>query len=198
MSSWYRDLLSQLNESVAEIEHGFMKHTRDIEGLGTYLKQMGVIPANGYLLPMQEFESAIEARNEADYLKAKHGDRAANAVSARRSDFGDAPIFGYYVNLDERGEFYADVRDENDKTIYEIRNEEEEPEGFDDDMEESQEMVDEADVYADGNAGFITLKLTRKEAEIVAEALNHVGREVFDKEGDGRILIDIARKLRSA
>ncbi len=26
----------------------------------------------------------------------------------------------YYINLDERGEFYADVRDEQEKTIFEI------------------------------------------------------------------------------
>jgi hypothetical protein len=28
--------------------------------------------------------------------------------------------FKYYVNLDERGEFYADVRNEQGKTVYEI------------------------------------------------------------------------------
>lgn len=27
----------------------------------------------------------------------------------------------YHINLDERGEFYADVRNSSDKTIYEIR-----------------------------------------------------------------------------
>lgn len=27
----------------------------------------------------------------------------------------------YYINLDERGEFYADVRDENGNTIFEIK-----------------------------------------------------------------------------
>lgn len=27
----------------------------------------------------------------------------------------------YYINLDERGDFYADVRDENDNTVYEIK-----------------------------------------------------------------------------
>lgn len=30
------------------------------------------------------------------------------------------PVFGYYINLDERGEFYADVRDQSEKTIFEI------------------------------------------------------------------------------
>lgn len=31
--------------------------------------------------------------------------------------------FGYYVNLDERGDFYADVRDPTGETIFEIRSE---------------------------------------------------------------------------
>lgn len=29
--------------------------------------------------------------------------------------------FRYYIDLDERGEFYADVRDERDQTIFEIK-----------------------------------------------------------------------------
>ena len=33
----------------------------------------------------------------------------------------DYPVYYYYINLDERGEFYADVRDENDKTVFEIK-----------------------------------------------------------------------------
>jgi len=33
-------------------------------------------------------------------------------------------IYGLYINLDERGEFYADVRDVNDKTVFEINTEE--------------------------------------------------------------------------
>ncbi|MEP3665826.1 MAG: hypothetical protein ABJN42_03720 [Roseibium sp.] len=32
-----------------------------------------------------------------------------------------AAIFGYYVNLDERGEFYADVRNEEGNTVFEVR-----------------------------------------------------------------------------
>lgn len=28
--------------------------------------------------------------------------------------------YTYNINLDERGEFFADVRDSNDKTVYEI------------------------------------------------------------------------------
>lgn len=31
------------------------------------------------------------------------------------------PIYGYYVNLDERGSFYADVRDAGGKTVFEVR-----------------------------------------------------------------------------
>jgi hypothetical protein len=32
--------------------------------------------------------------------------------------------FGYYVNLDERGDFYADIRDPSGETIFELRAEE--------------------------------------------------------------------------
>jgi len=32
----------------------------------------------------------------------------------------DGPVYGYYVDHDERGEFYADVRDVDGKTVYEI------------------------------------------------------------------------------
>lgn len=31
------------------------------------------------------------------------------------------PIYGYYINLDERGDFYADVRDAEGKTVFDIR-----------------------------------------------------------------------------
>lgn len=31
------------------------------------------------------------------------------------------PIYGYYINLDERGDFYADVRDKDGRSIYEIK-----------------------------------------------------------------------------
>lgn len=30
-------------------------------------------------------------------------------------------IYGYYVNLDERGSFYADLRDASGETVFEIR-----------------------------------------------------------------------------
>lgn len=35
-----------------------------------------------------------------------------------------AHLYGYYVNLDERGEFYADLRDASGTTVYELRSEE--------------------------------------------------------------------------
>lgn len=31
------------------------------------------------------------------------------------------PLYGYYINLDERGNFYADVRDKDGETVFEIR-----------------------------------------------------------------------------
>lgn len=30
-------------------------------------------------------------------------------------------IYKYFINLNERGSFYADVRDEKGKTVYEVR-----------------------------------------------------------------------------
>lgn len=39
------------------------------------------------------------------------------------STLGPGP-FGYYVNLDERGDFYADVRDPSGGTVFEIHAEE--------------------------------------------------------------------------
>ncbi len=33
------------------------------------------------------------------------------------------PFYGYYINLDERGEFFADVRDQGGNTVYEIHTE---------------------------------------------------------------------------
>jgi hypothetical protein len=31
-----------------------------------------------------------------------------------------AAIYGYYINVDERGDFRADVRDANERTVFEI------------------------------------------------------------------------------
>jgi len=45
--------------------------------------------------------------------------------------------FEYYINLDERGEFFADVRDSNSETIYEIH-------GFD--LFDERYMLDKYDV----------------------------------------------------
>lgn len=37
-------------------EDGYMEHKNDIDGLSDYLKDMGVIPKNGVLLSMEDFE----------------------------------------------------------------------------------------------------------------------------------------------
>lgn len=44
----------------------------------------------------------------------------------------DNPLrtYYYFVNLDERGEFAADVRDENDKTVWETKGNEVFEDGF--------------------------------------------------------------------
>jgi hypothetical protein len=34
-------------------------------------------------------------------------------------------VFGYVINLDERGAFFADVRDLNDNSVYEVKSDDE-------------------------------------------------------------------------
>jgi len=43
--------------------------------------------------------------------------------------FQKGATYKYYINLDERGCFYADVRNQNEKTIFEIKAGDELPEG---------------------------------------------------------------------
>ncbi len=35
--------------------------------------------------------------------------------------FKKGALYGYYINLDERGDFFADVRNQNGRSIFEIR-----------------------------------------------------------------------------
>lgn len=49
---------------VSPVEDGFMKDTRDVDGLTGYLTDLGVIPAGSEVLEMSDFESALEAENE--------------------------------------------------------------------------------------------------------------------------------------
>jgi hypothetical protein len=60
-----------------------------------------------FLLYVDDGEPVFDAKY-ADELKASFGGEY------RRK-------FGYFVNLDERGEFYADVRDETGNTVFEVR-----------------------------------------------------------------------------
>ena len=90
MTNWYRGLTNRiqtiaLSESIWEVDAGYMDNPHDIQGLETYLRQTKMIPKNGYILPALKFEEAIE-------------DGSAAGI----------PIYGYYINLDERGEFYAE------------------------------------------------------------------------------------------
>lgn len=50
----------------------------------------------------------------------------------------DPTLFTYYINLDERGKFYADVRDCFEKTVFEIFNYDIFEDGF---------MRDKADIF---------------------------------------------------
>jgi hypothetical protein len=103
-----KDDTEGLNETISVIDAGYMKHKHDTDGLENYLRTVELIPANGHLFDSRDFENLMsddEARAE-----------------------WDGPIYGYYINLDERGDFYADVRDENDQTVFELKSEDEEPE----------------------------------------------------------------------
>lgn len=78
-----------------------------------------------------------------DFLNAYDEDQVSIALEEMLSlfkesqDYGDvktaienlqenySPEFHYMINMDERGEFSADVRDDSGKTIYEIKNDEE-------------------------------------------------------------------------
>jgi hypothetical protein len=51
------------------------------------------------------------------------------AVDVDVEEFERDIVYHYHINLDERGSFYADVRDENGKTVYEIKEGNELPEG---------------------------------------------------------------------
>jgi len=46
--------------------------------------------------------------------------RPVDLVEDKQHDLRDL-IYGYYINLNERGYFYADVRDADGNTVYEIR-----------------------------------------------------------------------------
>ena len=43
------------------------------------------------------------------------------APVSEASPFNSPPVYGYSINLDERGDFYADVRNGNGKTVFEIK-----------------------------------------------------------------------------
>ncbi|TAL63666.1 MAG: hypothetical protein EPN79_16055 [Burkholderiaceae bacterium] len=49
------------------VDDGFMRHLQDLDGLATYLKSMGVLPEDADLMPMAEFEEALNDREEPDH-----------------------------------------------------------------------------------------------------------------------------------
>lgn len=70
-------------------------------------------------LPNSVTEAIHGIHNEAHTLDhcLRWGVQAAEECLEQVSD---KPIYGYYINLDERGEFYADVRNALGSTVYEI------------------------------------------------------------------------------
>jgi len=50
----------------------------------------------------------------------------------------DSNIYTYHINLDERGEFYADIRKNDDETVFEIKGSQIFEDGF---MKNKKDMV---------------------------------------------------------
>ena len=58
---------NELDEDESSIfDDGYMKDKNDTEGLTEYLRSLSVIPADGRILPMSEFESELDNRNSED------------------------------------------------------------------------------------------------------------------------------------
>lgn len=100
-----------------------------------------------------------------------------DAIKWRKSLMSEK--FGYYVNLDERGEFYADVRNESGDTVFEIRLPDEEggsiiEDGF---------MRDKEDISG-LQSYLIDLKVLPEDAELLASRDFEAALEEDDPEAD--------------
>ncbi len=116
----------ELDESIALVDDGYMKHIHDIDGLKAYLIQAGIIPANSALLSEHQFNK-YESMDDED-----------------KQYYYDVPVYEYHINLNERGYFYADVRDSSGNTVFEIKNEEE------GDDENEDDFFDQENEFEDG------------------------------------------------
>lgn len=61
----------------------------------------------------------IKKAQEYDYDTATHSTVPRDIIEPSR-EMPEA-LFKYYINLDERGSFYADVRDSSEKTVFTIK-----------------------------------------------------------------------------
>lgn len=82
------------------------------------------------------------------------------------------PLYGYYIDLDERGSFEADVRDADGKTVYEVKAgnslSEDETSIFDDGF-----MRDKSDVS--GLASYL------KDLDVIPDDAELLPMEAFEK-----------------
>jgi len=54
------EIRAEEDGSLAPIEDGFMRHKEDLDGLRSWLVDLGILGADSELLPMSEFERRIE------------------------------------------------------------------------------------------------------------------------------------------
>lgn len=80
-----------------------------IHGIKTE-NQLHILRVNGHEPEPKDYQRV------ADLIGAKFA-HPLELEDAKQHD----PIYGYYINLDERGDFYADVRDRDGNTVYEVR-----------------------------------------------------------------------------
>ncbi len=139
MANWYRNLqnkiAAKLMESISEVEDGYMKHAKDIDGLQSMLRERGVIPKDGVVLTVRDFESAMEDPEE------------------KEDKYGRAPLYSYSIDLDERGYFSATVSDEGENTVYHITNDEYDNHEMGDDLDgDNEDPFDNDSEFSMGGA----------------------------------------------
>lgn len=99
--------------------------------------------------------------------------------------------YGYYINLDERGEFYADVRDPTGKTVFEIHG----FEIFEDGFMSSKEDLSGLQEYL-GDLGVISLDATIHDMSAFEDLslVNGFSLNEADIAGIGEAVVEMARR----
>lgn len=71
-----------------------------------------------------DYDSASTAMEEMIATFKESQDYWDVKEAIKKLEKNHVPVYTYHINLDERGEFYADVRDENEQTVYTIKSNE--------------------------------------------------------------------------